>query len=296
VPIAEATRRAYLSLLGIEQWLPRASEDELALPAAGAPKAEPPRVAEAAAPVVQAVSKRSEAPANVFVVPPATAARLDELLPNPPVQPAVASATAVAGRPASVQPGAAAAAPEQLGCALLLLPGGLLLVADFARPEAVGLASAESAMYMRLASALAPGHALAMPTEFSWPPAGMRLPGAERPGAAAEALGEMVATQQRRGLKRIAVLGERAAGVLVPVAERLRLPAPVVTVSLAAMLLEPELKRECWVRLSPLKYGAAPGIAPFPCGAWVPRIFLPCCASSVPASACPGRKACCAIA
>lgn len=259
MPIAEATRRAYLSLLGIEQWLPRDAPDDLGVSVADSSAAAPPRVAEAAVAAAPAVTAGTEVSVSGTAMPPATAARLDELRVYPPAKTARPAAPAAAeGRPAAAPSAGAGNAPEQLGCALLLLPGGLLLVADFARPDAVGLASAESAMFMRLASALAPGHELAMPTEFSWPPAGVRLPGMERPGAAAEALGEMVASQRRRGLKHMAVLGERVAPLLAGIAERLRLPAPVATVSLAAMLLEPDLKRECWARLAPLKSGAAP--------------------------------------
>lgn len=296
--LPEAMRLSYLSLLGIEQWVPRASAMEVSAVVAEAPMTAAPFIATA-----QPVASASDAPAqpaSPAKVPAAkgaslpsgeTAARLNELLASASSKAGSAangkrSAVGVAENaaessaslarltPANNPPeptaeiprstGTAAEASEHIGCAMLLLPSGVLLVADYSRPDAPGLASAESTMFMRIAAALAPHQTLPMPTEFSWPPSGMRLPGMDEPGAAARALGEILAQLRKRGLRIIAILGDAkvsstgVARVLVPLTERMGLTAPVVTHSLAAMLLEPDLKHECWARLQPLKTDLPP--------------------------------------
>lgn len=294
--LPEATRLSYLSLLGIEQWVPRASAMELGAVVAEAPVTPVNVVAQPAAtvpnPPTQSSSPEKAPAAKGPSLPSAeTAARLNELLASASSKTgsaangkrsaagvaenaAESSASLERNTPANSPPeqtadiprstGTATEASERIGCAMLLLPGGVLLVADYSRPDAPGLASAESTMFMRIAAALAPHQTLPMPTEFSWPPAGMRLPGMDEPGAAARALGEILAQLRKRGLRIIAILGDAkvsgtgVARVLVPLSERMGLPAPVVTHSLAAMLLEPELKHDCWARLQPLKTDLLP--------------------------------------
>lgn len=109
-------------------------------------------------------------------------------------------------------------------------------------------------MFMRLAAALSDGQPLPATQDFFWPPVGLKLPNMHVPGAAAKALGAKLEDLQRRGLRVVAVLGDGRlfARLLAPMG----LPAPVVTVTLAAMLAAPELKRECWNALAPLKSGS----------------------------------------
>lgn len=253
----ESKRLAYLALLGIEQWLPRDAVQ-------GTVDVEP-----AASGSVTA-SASVPAPVSPAAVPPppavgeAPADRLDALLamasPAPPALPA-SLARAQNDAPASTPAATTAAAPatratapgERIGCALLALPGGLLLVAEFASPDAPGLTSAEHAMFLRLAAALVPGQALPSPRDFTWPPAGVRVPGMDRPGAAREALRALLEEQRRRGLRDVAVLGEGAAVVFRALVDEAGLPSPVCTFSLAAMLEEPDRKRACWTALAPLK-------------------------------------------
>jgi hypothetical protein len=241
----ESTRLQYLALLGIEQWLPRNA----------VPHAE--EVADAGPAVAQAKL-------DALLKAPGTPDGLPAMAGNvePPAiagvrEPAVVSSPPLSAAQAPSQhpqrTAASTASGERVGCSLLVLPGGLLLVADFVSPDAPGLSSAEHAMYLRLAAALAPGQTLPPPWDFSWPPAGVRVPGMDRPGAARDALKAVLEAQCRRGLRDIAVLGDVAGGMFMALAEQMSLAKPVCAPSLAAMLTDAERKRECWLLLAPLK-------------------------------------------
>lgn len=229
----ESLRRQYLALLGIEQWLPRDQAD-----AADTPTAD-------AAPAVSAVAALQETPpAGV----PAPRARLESLLAAPP--PGVAEPPVAALPKVATAAAPAAGVVERLGCALLSPGDGLLLVALFVSPAAPGLSSAEHAMFVRLAGALAPGAAVPEPVGFTWPPAGIRLPGMDTPGAAADALSAVLQRHVREGARDLVMLGESALVATCAAACGLRV---VAAPALAAMLADPARKRACWDLIAPLK-------------------------------------------
>lgn len=248
----ESTRIQYLSLLGIEQWLPRDSEDESAHGVVARESdvlhAEPVRTESA-----QTTLVKSNADSAITSVSPME--RLDALLAQTAPLPAALSRAVNDEVPQKFAP--VLPAGERVGCALLMLPGGLLLVADFSQPDAPGLSSAEHTLLLRVAAALVPGQTLPSPKDFSWPPVGVRVPGMDKPGAAHEALRAMLEELRRRGLRDIAVLGEASSSIFNELAVAMNLPLPVCTLSLAVMVAEPERKRECWNLLAPLKRDAA---------------------------------------
>lgn len=245
----EVTRLAYLALLGIEQWVPRAGRD-----AAGD------GVAEAQSPGADvsdaAVKRTAAAPAAAPVALPAERiAQLDAML-----------AQAASGRPAprtSTQemPGVAVTEPtlpaardgtERIGCSLLPLADGLLLVAAFGTPQAPGLSGPEHALLANIAAALVPGAELPATLDFSWPPAGMRVPGMEKPGAGREALVAMLTEQRKRGVRDVVVLGAELATLLGDAITRqnmVQASAP----ALAVLLADPQAKRACWEAVRSLR-------------------------------------------
>lgn len=231
----EATRLSYLALLGIEQWRLRddpalaASAAQLATAAVPAPSAAP-RVAE------QRVAERRVAEPQRAAPPPAA---------TTPTPPPDAEIAANESKPV--------ATGLRIGCAFLELPDGLLLVAAYANPAAPGLAEGEYTLLRNVAAALAPGHALPAPDEYSWPPPGVRLPGVDRPGVAEAALLEFLARYRKRNVRDVAVFDEALAAVLAPLCERAGIGAPLSLPSLGAMNAQAELKRDCWNRLKPLK-------------------------------------------
>lgn len=202
-----ARRLAVLSLLGIEQWVPRA------------------RVAEFLA---------SEAPA---------AASPDTLAVGGATHGAAANTAPPAlsmGTPATAMP---VAPPAAGGDTLLLgvarLPHGVLMLATAQLP---GLTGAQHALLARMGAALAG----TPPTveEFAWPPPGTRIPGADRPGEADRALGLRLNEEQARGLTAVVLAGSDQAQ---RVARLLGDAAPLVVVpSLAEMLADPANKRAAW--------------------------------------------------
>ncbi|MFZ5722416.1 MAG: hypothetical protein ACOY33_02025 [Pseudomonadota bacterium] len=224
----ETSRRRYLALLGIDLWLPRDAVDAVA----EAPSAEPPVV---------------PSPAVAAPPPPAAEAVPAAPEPVPAATPPPAAAAAVAG---DVGP---------LGCSLLALPDGLLVIAAYVTPQAPGLSGPEHALLASIAAALAPGARLPAPDEFRWPPPGVRLPAVARPGAGADALIGLLAEQRRRrNLRDLLLLGESLAAPVQEAAVRLGLNA-VVAPSLSAMLADPARKRACWDVARPLRRGGEPG-------------------------------------
>ncbi|MFZ5698119.1 MAG: hypothetical protein ACOY9J_05275 [Pseudomonadota bacterium] len=245
----EATRLAYLALLGIEQWVPRAGRG-----------AEGDGVAETQSPGVDvsdaAVKRTAAVPAAAPVALPAERiAQLDAML-----------AQAAGGRPAprtSTQemPGIAGTEPtlpaagdgaERIGCSLLPLADGLLLVAAFGTPQAPGLSGPEHALLANIAAALVPGAELPATLDFSWPPAGMRVPGMEKPGAGREALVAMLTEQRKRGARDVVVLGAELATLLGDAITRqnmVQASAP----ALAVLLADPQAKRACWEAVRSLR-------------------------------------------
>ncbi len=243
----EATRLAYLALLGIEQWLPRAGRDGDGVAEAQAPGADVPDVA---------VQRAAAAPAAAPVaLSPERVAQLDAML-----------APAANGRPAprvSTQemPGVAVTEPTlpaardgagRIGCSLLPLADGLLLVAAFGTPQAPGLSGPEHALLANIAAALVPGAELPAILDFSWPPAGMRVPGMEKPGAGREALVAMLTEQRKRGVRDVVVLGAELAALLGDAITRQNM-VQANGPSLAVLLADPQAKRACWEAVRSLR-------------------------------------------
>ncbi len=233
----EATRLQYLALLGIEQWVPRDAVVDAGVPVEVATGAV---VADAALPGNVASS-----------LPPAGAAQLDALLAGEPVARRTVREALVVAPPASN----VAVPPERgerVGCSLLPVGDGLLLVAAYVAPEAPGLSGPEYALLANILSALRPGAALPTAIEFSWPPAGVRLPGMDRPGAGREALMALLDAQHKRGAGDVIVLGEELGALLAGGVER---PGLVLACapSLAAMLADPAAKRACWAAVRHLR-------------------------------------------
>lgn len=233
----ESTRRQYLALLGVDVWLPRDAVDA-------------PDTAVAPAPAIPV------APVAVTADPPAvtTAPAPVPAAPPSPAAPAVVSSAAAPAPPAEpAAPASAAAVAEALGCSLLALPDGLLVLAAYVTPQAPGLSGPEHALLASIAAALAPGAALPSPDEFRWPPPGVRLPAVARPGAGTDALVGLLAEQRRkRNLRDVLVLGDALAPVVEGVAARLGLRI-VLAPSLAVMLADPARKRACWEVARPLR-------------------------------------------
>jgi len=243
-PMPEALRRQYLGLLGIDAWLPRNAVDEVV-----AGESVPAADVNSAAPVAAESAGQRAAQLDALLgraAPGANGVREANPSPSPDAIPSPAR------EPQRVEQGGAVPA-ERFGCTFLAAGDGLLLIAAFAAPDAPGLSSAEHEMLVRLAAALVPGRTLPSPRDFSWPPAGLRVPGMEAPGAAREALRAMLDDQRRRGTRDVAVLGDELAAVIAALAEGMGLPAPVRAPALATMLREPERKRDCWALLSPLR-------------------------------------------
>lgn len=239
----EATRLQYLALLGIEQWVPRdavmAAED----------------VADTATSVAMlaAVAPVDVAPAEAAGSrpPPAGAAQLDALLAGEPAPPrGVRDAPVVVPSPA-----VAVVAPERgerVGCSLLPVGDGLLLVAAYITPQAPGLSGPEYALLANIVTALRPAAALPTAIEFNWPPVGVRVPGMDRPGAGREALLALLDGQRKRDPGEVIVLGEELGALLAGSGDRPGLVAACVP-SLATMLADPAAKRACWAAVRHLR-------------------------------------------
>ena len=248
----EATRRQYLALLGIEQWVPRgeveagmADEPAPAAAAAGvsvsaatAVGGPSGTVAAGAAPTGTGAEPVGAAPAATTPPPPAT-----PVSPPPRPEPTPPKAAPAPAPPAPRSP----AAGERVGCSLLALPDGLLVVAAFATSAAPGLTGPEHEMFVRLGQALAPGRAIGAVTDFHWPPRGVRVPGIDRPGEAARAFAALLSGPALAGARDVLLLGEVLADVLAPSGVHV-----VVGPSLATMLADPAAKRACWERAKPL--------------------------------------------
>lgn len=217
----ESTRRQYLSLLGIDTWLPR---DE-------------PDARDSALPV--ATSPAGVVPAGVVPAPVSA--------PEPAIVPE--SPAVIASEPADI------AVPAPLSFSLLALPDGLLLLAAPVTPEAPGLSGPEHALLASIATALAPGATLPATDEFHWPPRGVKLPAVAASGGATDVLvGLLAEHRRRRGLRDLLVLGEALAAAVQPAAGRLGLNVVAVP-ALAAMLSDPARKRACWDAAKSLRRG-----------------------------------------
>jgi hypothetical protein len=226
-----ARRLAVLSLLGIEQWVPRARVAEFL--ASEAPAAASPDTLAVGGATHGAAA--NTAPPALSMGTPATAM---------PVAPAVPAApTRLAAPPPAPDASIPQAPPAAGGDTLLLgvarLPHGVLMLATAQLP---GLTGAQHALLARMGAALAG----TPPTveEFAWPPPGTRIPGADRPGEADRALGLRLNEEQARGLTAVVLAGSDQAQ---RVARLLGDAAPLVVVpSLAEMLADPACKRAAW--------------------------------------------------
>lgn len=215
----EALRRQYLALLGIEQWLPRGEPD----PLAGAVAPAVPAAVSASAPGALATSEAGVSAAG------ASGPQATETLQNVSV----------------------AESSERVGCTLLPLADGLLLVAMLSTPDAPGLTGPEHEMLLRMAAALTPGRAPGAALEFHWPPRGARVPGLDRPGEAQKALAALLAERRRQGVRDVLLLGESLQAALAGACAQLDLRL-VAAPSLAVMLVDPQAKRACWDVARPL--------------------------------------------
>lgn len=248
----EATRLAYLALLGIEQWVPRAGRDAAG---DGVAEAQSPGADVSDAPDAAVKRTAGAAAAAPVALPAERNAQLDAML-----------AQAASGRPTPrtstpEMPGVAGTEPtspaardgaEHIGCSLLPLADGLLLVAAFGTPQAPGLSGPEHALLANIAAALVPGAELPATLDFSWPPAGMRVPGMEKPGAGREALVAMLTEQRKRGVRDVVVLGAELATLLGDAITRqnmVQASAP----ALAVLLADPQAKRACWEAVRSLR-------------------------------------------
>lgn len=238
----ESLRRQYLALLGVDLWLPRSAGDPEssadAVPAAPALPVTGPRVAVAdAAPMAAAPAPLVPSPRIVEEAKPVPQ--------GPGVVPPVATAT----------PAAVSGTPDRIGCSLLTLPDGLLVIAAYIKPDAPGLGGPEYALLASIAAALAPGAALPSADDFRWPPPGVQLPEVLRAGAGSDALVGLLAEQRRKlKLRDVLLLGEAAAAPVSAACTRLGLNL-VMTASLAAMLADPAHKRACWDAAKVLRRG-----------------------------------------
>lgn len=243
----ESTRRQYLALLGVDLWLPRNEADAVDDVSAVLPDAIP-------------AAARAVAPTPESAVTPVATPTPEAELPVAPVEPPRAAPPAghptpapnppaVAAPPVVIAPPSAAAVPgepERIGCSLLALPDGLLVIAAYIKPDAPGLAGPEYALLASIAAALAPAANLPSADDFRWPPPGVQLPEVLRPGAGSEALIGLLAEQRRKlKLRDVLLLGEAAAAPVSAACTRLGLNL-VITASLAAMLADPAHKRACW--------------------------------------------------
>ncbi len=250
VAMPEATRLAYLALLGIEQWLPRAGRDADGddIAQAHSSGAEVPDVAvnrPAAEPVAAPVALSPERVAQLDAMLAQAANRRSAPRVSTQDMPG-AAATAAA------MPSAAGGGAERIGCSLLPLADGLLLVAAFGTPQAPGLSGPEHALLANIAAALVPGAGLPATLDFSWPPAGMRVPGMEKPGAGREALVAMLTEQRKRGVRDVVVLGAELAALLGDAITRQNM-VQANGPSLAVLLADPQAKRACWEAVRSLR-------------------------------------------
>lgn len=150
----------------------------------------------------------------------------------------------------------------RLGCSLLLAGDGLLLLAEFSTPDAAGLSGAEYEMLANIAAALAPGRVLPDTLDFSWPPAGVQVPGMDHPDAAAEALLALLMEQRKRGVCDVLVLGKTLGDLLQAAPWMATLAKGALSLTcvpaLAVMLLDPDAKRTCWDLARPLRRPVLP--------------------------------------
>jgi len=245
----EGLRLAYLAAMDIPVWLQRDStpaepgEDPLAPP-----------------PVIRAEAAVAAAPAPEPVAVPAVARRLaSDLLGvsatregrNSRVEPRVQPpARVVAPRPVPVE-----------SIALLLLGAGSLLFIDEALTPDLNRRAAE--LLGAIARALGSAQPESQPQVFEWPPPGAAL----SQSSPREALiGRLAKLRESSPLQHIVIMGERPAALLLGwdgerfAARRAQLHqmpgAPegvVVTLSCAAMLADPLLKRRVWADLAPVR-------------------------------------------
>ncbi|MFP5383331.1 MAG: hypothetical protein ACLGHG_04605, partial [Gammaproteobacteria bacterium] len=141
--------------------------------------------------------------------------------------------------------------PGRFACAWLPLADGLLVVASLDAPDAPGLSGAQQELLMRMAAALAPGHALPAPVEYHWPPRGVRVPGLARPAEAEKSLREQLTSWKAGGVRDLLLLGDTLVSLLQPLADAAGMRL-VLAPSLGAMLADPQAKRACWDLARPL--------------------------------------------